>query len=233
MTETRTTLPAASVATSFAPSRRADVADRSRTPDLARHHPGLRAGHVAAQVRGAGLPDRNWRLGADGEARTAHLLERLTGRTRRDRLLGRPPRWRVLHSVPLDGGRADLDHVLIGPPGVCVIDSRHHRHRTVLLDGDRLVVSGVATDAVPRARAEADRVRELLLPRLGPGGESVPVRPVIAIVGTPMRVRRWPDDVVVATEGALVFALRGMAPVLGPSDVERIHAVARRPRSWA
>ncbi|BBG05261.1 MULTISPECIES: nuclease-related domain-containing protein [Pseudonocardia] len=206
--------------------------DRSRTLDLARHHPGRRAGHVAAHVRGTGLPDRNWRLGADGELRTARLLEPLTGRTRRDRLLHRPPRWRVLHSVPLDGGAADLDHVLIGPPGICVINTRHHRHRTVLLDGDRLVVSGTATDAVPRARGEAARVRELLLPRLGPGGADVPVRPVIAVVGTPVRVRRWPDDVVVATEGALVHALRGMTPVLDPGEVDRIHGIARRPASW-
>lgn len=206
--------------------------DRSRTLDLARHHPGRRAGHVAAHVRGSGLPDRNWRLGADGELRTARLLEPLTGRTRRDRLLHRPPRWRVLHSVPLDGGAADLDHVLIGPPGICVINTRHHRHRTVLLDGERLVISGTATDAVPRARREATRVRELLLPRLGPGGADVPVRPVIAVVGTPVRVRRWPDDVVVATESALVHALRGMTPVLVPGEVDRIHGIARRPASW-
>jgi hypothetical protein len=210
-----------------------DTVDRSRTLDLAQHYPGRRAGHVAAHVRSAGRPDRNWRLGADGEVRTAHLLERLTGRTRRDRLLGRPPRWRVLHSVPLDGGAADLDHVLIGPPGICVINTRHHRHRTVLLDGDRLVVSGVATDAIPRAREEARRVRELLLPRLGPGAADVRVRPVVAVVGTPMRVRRWPDDVVVATEGALVFALRGMAPALGAAEVDHIHTVARRPDSWS
>ncbi|MEU9818365.1 nuclease-related domain-containing protein [Pseudonocardia alni] len=138
--------------------------DRSRALDLARHYPGRRVGHVAAQQRRAGFPDRNWRLGADGEQRTAHLLTALTGRTRRDRLLGRPPAWQVLHSVPLDGGAADLDHVLIGPPGICVVDTRHHRGRSLLLDGERLVVAGTATDAVPRARAEAQRVRELLLP---------------------------------------------------------------------
>ena len=40
------------------------------------------------------------------------------------------------------------------------------------------------------------------------------------------------DDVVVATGGALVSALRGLTPVLGPREVERIHAVARRPESW-
>lgn len=206
--------------------------DRSRALDLARHYPGRRVGHVAAQQRRAGFPDRNWRLGADGEQRTAHLLTALTGRTRRDRLLGRPAAWQVLHSVPLDGGAADLDHVLIGPPGICVVGTRHHRGRSLLLDGDRLVVAGTATDAVPRARAEAQRVRELLLPRLGAAAASTPVRPVIALVGAPLRVRRWPDDVVVATEGALVYALRGLTPVLGPREVERIHAVARRPGSW-
>lgn len=203
-----------------------------RLHDLARHHPGRLAGHRAARIREAGGPDRNWRIGADGEHRTARRLQVLTGRSRRDRLLHRPPRWRVLHSIPLDGGAADLDHLLIGPPGVCVINTRFHRDRRVLLDGERLVVSGVRTDAVPRARAEAARVRELLLPLLG-GGNRVPVRPVIAVVGAPVRVRRWPDDVVVATESALVPALRGMAPVLGPHAVAEVYEVARHAGSWA
>lgn len=137
----------------------------------------------------------------------------------------------MLHSVPLDDGAADLDHVLIGQPGICVINTRHHRDRRVLLDGERLVVSGVRTDAVPRARAEAATVRDLLLPRLGTGFR-VPVRAVIAVVGAPVRVRRWADDVVVATESALLPALRGMAPVLGARAVEKVYAVARRPPSW-
>lgn len=202
-----------------------------RPTDLTRHYPGRRAGHQAARVRQAGGADRNWRLGADGELRTADRLAGLTGRSRRDRLLHRSPRWRVLHSVPLDGGAADLDHLLIGPPGICVINTRHHRDRKVLLDGERLVVSGVRTDAVPRARAEAARVREMLLPRLG-GRGRVPVRPVIALVGAALRVRRWPEDVVVATESALLPALRGMAPVLDARRVEEVFDVARLPETW-
>ena len=200
--------------------------------DLAEHYPGRRVGHEAARRRAEQGPgaDRTWRLGADGEQRAALLLESLTGRTRRDRLLRRPPCWRVLHSVPLDGGRADIDHVLIGPPGVCVINTRHHRGGRVLLDGEALVVDGFRTDAVPRARAEAVRARELLAPRLGPG--AVPVRPVIAVVGAAMQVRRWPDDVIVATEGALVAALRGLTPALDARAVERAYEIARDPASW-
>ncbi|WP_224387728.1 hypothetical protein [Pseudonocardia sp. ICBG1293] len=48
MTTTPTTTPATTPTT-----------DRSRALDLARHYPGRRAGHVAAQQRGAGFPDRN------------------------------------------------------------------------------------------------------------------------------------------------------------------------------
>lgn len=224
----RATSPATATSTAGPSAPPASPGDR--WVDLARHYPGRRAGHQAARVRQAGGADRSWRLGADGEQRTAHRLAALTGRTRRDRLLNRGPRWRVLHSIPLDGGTADLDHVLIGPPGICVINTRHHRDRRVLLDGERLVVSGVRTDAVPRARVEAERVRELLLPRLGTA--TVPVRPVIAIVGAPVLVRRWPDDVVVATEGALLPSLRGMAPVLGARAVEEVFAIARRAESW-
>ncbi len=205
------------------------------TRDLAAHYPGRRVGHEAARRRAELGPgaDRTWRLGADGEERTAHLLESLTGRTRRDRLLHRPPSWRVLHSVPLDGGAADIDHVLIGPPGVCVINTRHHRGGRVLLDGDALVVDGFRTDAVGRARAEGALARALLLPRLGAEPGPVPVRPVIAIVGAAMQVRRWPDDVIVATEGALVAALRGLSPVLDARRVEQVHEVARRADSWS
>lgn len=202
--------------------------------DLTQHYPGRRVGHEAARRRAEMGPgaDRSWRLGADGEERTAHLLESLTGRTRRDRLLHRPPSWRVLHSVPLDGGRADIDHVLIGPPGICVINTRHHRGSRVVLDGDALVVDGFRTDAVARARAEGAGARELLLPRLDADIGPVPVRPVIAIVGAAMQVRRWPDDVIVATEGALVAAMRGLTPVLDARRVERVHDVARRQGSW-
>lgn len=201
---------------------------------LAQNYPGRRVGHEAARRRAELGPgaDRSWRLGADGEERTAHLLESLTGRTRRDRLLRRPPCWRVLHSVPLDDGRADIDHVLIGPPGVCVINTRHHRGRRVLLDGESLVVDGYRTDAVARARDEAVRAGALLRRHLPAGAGPVPIRPVIAVVGAAMQVGRWPDDVIVATEGALISALRGLAPALDRGRVELVHEVARHPASW-
>lgn len=54
----------------------------------------------------------NWLLGAWGEERTAKELRKLDKRT-----------WRVLHD--LDSRRGNFDHVVIGPPGVFVIDSKN------------------------------------------------------------------------------------------------------------
>jgi len=54
-----------------------------------------------------------WRLGAEGERRTARLLERLT----RDGFV-------VFHDLAVPGSPANVDHLVIGPSGVFVIDSK-------------------------------------------------------------------------------------------------------------
>jgi hypothetical protein len=54
-----------------------------------------------------------WRRGADGERRTARLLDRLT----RDGFV-------VFHDLAVPGSPANVDHLVIGPSGVFVIDSK-------------------------------------------------------------------------------------------------------------
>jgi Nuclease-related domain len=54
-----------------------------------------------------------WRRGAAGERRTARLLDRLT----RDGYV-------VFHDLALPGSPANVDHLVIGPTGVFVIDSK-------------------------------------------------------------------------------------------------------------
>jgi hypothetical protein len=54
-----------------------------------------------------------WRRGAQGERRTARLLERLT----RDGYV-------VFHDLAVPGSPANVDHLVIGPSGVFVIDSK-------------------------------------------------------------------------------------------------------------
>ena len=56
---------------------------------------------------------RTWQRGAHGERRTARLLNRLTREG-----------FMVFHDLALPGSDANVDHLVIGPTGVFVIDSK-------------------------------------------------------------------------------------------------------------
>lgn len=58
-----------------------------------------------------------WHRGAEGEQATARLLAAL------------PRRFVVLHDRRLPGRRGNLDHVVIGPSGVWVVDSKARQAR--------------------------------------------------------------------------------------------------------
>jgi hypothetical protein len=111
-------------------------------------------------------PER-WLRGARGEAATAGVLDRLP-----------PRRWIVRHDLRIPGSRANLDHLVIGPSGVWVIDTKTTRARVrvrwrAVYFGDRRLD--------PASTAwEADVVSD----RLG-----VRARPLIAVPGQGLRRR--------------------------------------------
>jgi hypothetical protein len=211
--------------------------------DLALNPPGIGITHEAArrrQAEGAGA-DRSWRVGADGEFAVAHLLATLTEVSRWDRWRGRAPRWWVLHSVPLGDGHGqahtDVDHLLIGPPGLVSINTKHHRTGKLYLDGDQLVVNGYPTDYVPKARREAQRVTSLLQATHTAHGDCelagrVPVRSLLAIVGGRLMTGHWPAGVTVVMTSTLVQAIRAFPAVLDPDRVAAVYALARRSTTW-
>jgi hypothetical protein len=88
---------------------------------------GLVLGGLAAVAAGWGLRFRSspeavaWRRGAAGERRTAQLLGPLEQHG-----------WAVLHDLAIPGSRANIDHLVIGPGGVFVIDSKQYRGRLQL-----------------------------------------------------------------------------------------------------
>jgi hypothetical protein len=90
---------------------------------------GLVVAALAAVAAGSGLRFRPspeavaWRRGAAGERRTARLLDPLERHG-----------WAVLHDLAVPGSRANIDHLVVGPVGVFVIDSKHYRGR-LQLDG--------------------------------------------------------------------------------------------------
>jgi len=70
---------------------------------------------IAAPLVFAGFPPSyiaRWRRGAEGEKATSRALRRLVGYG-----------WTLVNDVPL--ARGNIDHVLVGPPGVFALDSKN------------------------------------------------------------------------------------------------------------
>ncbi len=121
----------------------------------------------AAGVRRREKDPERWLRGAAGEQATAAVLAGLATR-----------RWVVLHDRAVPGTRANIDHLVIGPTGVWLIDSKTSRApvraawRSVWL-GERRLDSGPT-------RWEAEVVSDRL---------DVEVRALIVIHGVGLRRR--------------------------------------------
>jgi len=212
--------------------------------DLTDNAAGIGVTHEAAwrrQAEGAGA-DRSWRVGADGEVAVGQRLTELLAVSWWDRVRRRGPQWRVLHSVPLGDGpggavRGDIDHLLIGPPCVITINTRHHHRGRVIVDGDAVTVNGRDTAYVAKARREAQRARTLLTTTLTRHDHptlaaAVTVSPVLAGVGGTVHIRHWPSGVTIVQAARLIHTLRSMTTRLAPTDVEVVFELARRSTTW-
>ncbi len=211
--------------------------------DLALNLPGMGVFQEAARRRhregmAAG---RSWQVGGEGEYSAGQMLARLVTVSWWDRLLRRPPRWRVLHSVPLlDGRRAmrgDIDHVLIGPPGVVTINTKHHRRGTVVVDGDEVVVNGRPTAYVAKARQEANRASTQLIAVLSASGNAdlaarLAVQPLILVVGTMPSLRGGASGVPVVPLQSLRRTVESLPVQLTRHEVAVVFDLARRSTTW-
>jgi Nuclease-related domain len=179
---------------------------------------GLVLGGLAAVVAGWGLRFRSspdavaWRHGSTGERRTAQLLEPLERQG-----------WAVLHDLAVPRSQANIDHLLIGPGGVFVIDSKQYRGRLQLDPSGRLWHGRHPLAPTLRAVSfEADQAA-VVLPDPG-----MAVVPIVAVHGAQVP---WGKVVVagvpVVAARRLPSMLRALPAVLGP---ERVAALADQAR---
>lgn len=139
--------------------------------------------------------------GADGEARTAHALEALGSD------------WMVLHDFRWPGRRlANIDHVVVGPGGIFVIDSKNWSG-DVRVTEQVLRQNGRAREkAVASAADAALAVSELA------GPHSEVVRPVLCFTREEP-VSGWARDVMVCSTSNLVQMLQSRPRTLGSGQV--------------
>lgn len=123
-----------------------------------------------------------WRRGAVGERATAVTLRGVEA-------LG----WPVLHDRTIPGSAANIDHLVVGPGGVFVLDSKHWTGQLHFDGGQlwraRLPLGGVSATA----DWESQQVVAALAPLL-PEGWVVPVRTVVVVHGAVV-----PDGAVTTT----------------------------------
>jgi hypothetical protein len=94
-----------------------------------------------------------WERGADGEAAVARALEAL------------PDGWIVLHDLPWPGRqRANLDHVVVGPTGVFVVDAKNWSGRIEVRDGVLSQNGRQRESAVSSVTAAAISVQGIVAP---------------------------------------------------------------------
>jgi hypothetical protein len=179
---------------------------------------GLVLGTLAVAAAGWGLRFKSspeavaWRRGAAGERRTARLLDPLERQG-----------WAVLHDLAVLGSRANLDHLVIGPGGVFVIDSKHYRGRLQLDAVGRLwhgryplapTLGAVSWEADQAARVLPD-----------PG---VAVVPIVAVHGARVPWGKVVNDgVPVLPARRLPSLLCQLPAVLGPDRVAWLADQAR------
>ena len=179
---------------------------------------GLVVGGLAAIAAGWALrfrpsPDAvAWRRGAAGERRTARLLGPLERHG-----------WAVLHDLAVPGSRANLDHLVIGPGGVFVIDSKQYRGRLQLDPSGRLWHGRYPLAPTLRAVSfEADQAAQVLP---DPG---VAVVPIVAVHGAQVPWGKVVmDGVPVVPARRLPSMLRQLPAVLGPERVADLADQAR------
>ncbi len=134
----------------------------------------LVAGVAIYKVLGIRKQLRNLRLGRDGERVVGQFLETLRERG-----------YTVIHDV--QGNGFNIDHVLIGPRGLYVIETKarskpQDRTATVVYDGRSVRVDGGPADSRPidQAQAAARWISERI--RVS-SGKTIYVRPVVVYPG--------------------------------------------------
>jgi hypothetical protein len=152
---------------------------------------------------------RAWRDGARGERATARLLRRLDrhGNT-------------VFHDVAIPGTRANADHVVIGPAGVVLVDSKRYSGRVWQGPDGRVWHNQYPMDRPLRAlRLEAAAIQRAL-------GASA--RPLVCVHGAHVDFAGLTaGDIDILPAGRLPGVLATASPQLSQTEVAALAAHAR------
>lgn len=207
----------------------------AQNADLARVPPGHAMRQRAAELhadleRRRGLVGRHpepfeeeygWLRAAQGEEYVASLLHHL-----------RTAGWLALHGVVVSDAGSTIDHLLIGPGGVYVIDTKTRPGATVTVDSHAVAVDGRTTGYLWDVTRMATRASEVLGWATGLRLTAVPTLAFIVGPGGSIQLRGRPRAVAIVSERDLPDAFAHRPRTLGDDEVSLIFERARIGGTW-
>jgi len=161
--------------------------------------------------------DRNWRRGAEGEERVAAYLASLG------------ERWAVVHDLTIGRKGANLDHLVIGPPGVFALNTKNLTGKLTVYE-HAILQNGHKTTFVPAALREARTVQERLS---AAAGRRVHAWSVLVVMGCDIEVKKPLANLTLVRASSLPGWLDQLPDgALSPGEVLQLERLARTPGTW-
>ena len=160
----------------------------------------------------------SWRIGASGEERVGSILQALESEG-----------YVVLHDRRRPGGRDNIDHIAIGPPGVAIVETKHYRGRVTVRHQDLYLNDRRRTEFIEQVRRQVNSTKAAL--------EVDHVIGIICVVGGsfPIFGARSVGPVLITTDKTLTDRIRSLPSELSLDDVTRLAERASstlQPADW-
>jgi hypothetical protein len=140
------------------------------------------------------------------------------------------PLWDILHVVPVDDLNGQIDHLIIGPPGVFALFTENYPGQEIKVAGESMSIGGRSVDDIPTVRRLSDSAAERLS---NAAGRTINVEPVIILIDpTKLVLRERPAGVHIVTSKQLLRLLTRAERSLAGSEVAYISDVADRETTW-
>ena len=161
---------------------------------------------ISATLGALFLPNTTlaWRTGALGEERTGELLQPLEAQG-----------FRVMHDRLMPRSRANIDHIVVGPPGVFIVETKNYGGKLRVRRGEIWVAGRRKTEIVAQAKREAAAVAAVVSP--------VSVTPLLCIHRADLGwFKQQADGVRIVAPKEMVKVLRKAPALLTPDEVSRL-----------
>ena len=146
-----------------------------------------------------------------------------------DELARLAPEWLVLHALPVAAG-SDIDHLVIGPGGVFILNTKSHPGQTIWASQRSFLVSGMRHPYIRNMEYEMGRAERVLTVAAQTPVEVAGV--LVVVAAKSITVRDKHRDVTVLPSSAVLQWILARPPVLTPGDVARIGAAAALDSTW-